>query len=166
MSTAKVLAFLVAGSVFVTSYAAHSQPRNQVLGTWRMISAQLDPDGRNVPAYGAKPASLLVFTADMHFVEVLTDADVPRFASNARGEGTDAENRAFFFFFMGFFVIYTVDADGTFSGNRVDGATFPNWIGSVRTRKELQLVVEDDHMTENFQRPDGTRIKIIWQRVR
>lgn len=139
---------------------------NQVLGTWRMVSAQLDPDGRNVPAYGEQPNGLLVFTADMRFIEVLTDASLPRFASDARGQGTDAENRAAMAGGIGFFGTYTVDENGEFSGNRVEGSTFPNWVGSVRTRKDLTLIVAGDHMTENFQRPDGTRIRIQWRRVK
>ncbi|WP_044560467.1 lipocalin-like domain-containing protein [Azospirillum sp. B4] len=146
--------------------AAEAGSPNQVLGTWRMVSAQLDPQGANVPAYGAKPNGLLSFTPDMHFVEVLTDADVPRFASDARGEGTDAENRIAMAKTIGFFGTYTVDEAGEFSGNRVEGSTFPNWIGTVRTRKELRLVVDGDNMTENFQRPDGTTIAIRWERVR
>ena len=153
------------GAVIVGGSVA-AQSRNQVLGTWRMVSATLDPGGRNEPAYGTRPSGMLVFTADMHFVEVLTDGDVPRFASSARGQGTDAENRAAMAGGIGFFGTYTVDEEGRFSGNTVRGSTFPNWIGGVRTTKELQLVVEGDRMTENFTRPDGTRIAIVFQRVR
>ena len=111
--------------------AARAEPVNQVLGTWRMVSAWIDPDGRNAPAYGARPNGLLVFTSDMHFVEVLTDADVPRFASNVRGQGTAEENRAPMAGSIGFFGSYTVDATGAFSGNRVEGSTFPNWVGGA-----------------------------------
>ena len=141
-------------------------PRNQVLGTGRMVSAQIDPEGRNQPAYGARPNGLLTFTPDMHFVEVLTDADLPPFASNVRGEGTDAENRAAMASSIGFFGTYTVDENGEFSGNRVEGSTFPNWIGAVRTREQLTLKVEGDRMMEHFQRPDGTKIVIHWERVK
>ena len=145
---------------------ACAEPVNQVLGTWRMVSAQIDSGGRNVPAYGARPNGLLVFTPDMHFIEVLTDADVPRFASNARGGGTAEENRAAMAGSIGFFGTYAVDEAGAFAANRVEGSTFPNWVGAARTTKELQLVVEGDRMRESFRRPDGTRIAIIWQRVR
>jgi hypothetical protein len=160
------LACAIALGSAVAEGPAAAQTRNEVLGTWRMVSATLDPGGRNEPAYGARPNGMLVFTADMHFVEVLTDADVPRFASSARGQGTDAENRAAMAGGIGFFGTYSVDESGQFSGNTVQGSTFPNWIGGVRTRKELQLVVEGDRMTENFTRPDGTRIAIVFQRVR
>jgi len=148
-----------------TAIAEERSP-NQILGTWRMVTAQIDPDGKNLPAYGDKPNGLLVFTEDMHFIEVLTDANMPKFASNVRGEGTAEENRAAMAGSIGFFGTYTVDEKGVFSGNRVEASTFPNWIGQVRTRRELRLVVEGDRMTEDFQRPDGTRIRIIWQRVK
>jgi hypothetical protein len=35
----------------------------------------------------ARPSGLLVFTRDRRFVEVLTDADVSRFASGPHGQG-------------------------------------------------------------------------------
>jgi hypothetical protein len=67
---------------------------------------------------------------------------------------------------IGFFGTYTVNGDGAFEGISVTGSTFPNWIGSVRITRELQLRVEGDHMFENFQRADGTRISIVFEEVR
>lgn len=154
------LTFIISSSAFAQTTAT-----NQIVGTWQMTSATIDPSGKNIPAYGERPNGLLVFTPDMHFVEVLTDADIPRFASNARGEGTDAENRAAMSRSIGFFGTYTVDETGEFSGNRVEGATFPNWVGSVRTRNDLSMVVVGDRMTERFRRPEGTEIRIEWRRV-
>lgn len=60
---------------------------NQVVGTWRMVSAQLEQDGTTRPAYGEQPSGMLSFTADMHYVEVLTDGGLPRFGSDVRGRG-------------------------------------------------------------------------------
>lgn len=157
--------FAVLLGLWLVDASAQARPPNQLLGTWRMVSAQIDPDGANTPAYGPRPNGMLSFTPDMHYVEVLTNADVPRFASNARGQGTDEENRAAMAGSIGFFGSYAVDANGEFSGNNVEGSTFPNWIGAVRTRKELDLVVNGDSLIENFQRPDGTKIRIHWKRV-
>jgi hypothetical protein len=140
---------------------------NQVAGTWRMVSATLErPDGTRAPAYGERPSGLLVFTPDLHYVEVLTDGALAPFASPARGGGTDAENRAAMTSAIGMFGTYTVDADGAFAGNRVEGATFPNWVGAVRTTRDLAMTVEGDTMTERFVRPDGTRVHIVFARVR
>ncbi|CCV11354.1 conserved exported hypothetical protein [Mesorhizobium sp. STM 4661] len=164
---------LIRSAVFALAISLPSLPafaqtaaENQVVGTWRMVSATIDPEGQNIPAYGERPNSLLIFTPDMHFAAVLTDADTQRFASNARGEGTDDENRTAMSRSIGFFGTYTVDGNGEFSRNRVEGATFPNWIGSTRTREQLTFTVEGDRMTEQFQRPEGTRIEIEWQRIK
>jgi len=131
-----------------------------------MISAQTERNGRTEPAYGEQPSGMLAFTPDMRYVEVLTDSSLPPFASEVRGAGTDQENRAAMAGSIGMFGTYTVDAEGRFSGNRVEGATFPNWVGDVRTTDDLRIVVEGDRMIENFTRPDGTRITIAFERVR
>ncbi|MCV3207352.1 lipocalin-like domain-containing protein [Mesorhizobium sp. YC-39] len=159
---------ILALAVSISSSPAFAQTvaANQVIGTWKLVSATIDPGGQNIPAYGKNPNGLLVFTPDMHFSAVITDADTPRFASGARGEGTDDENRMAVSRNIGFFGTYTVGDDGEFSGNRVEGATFPNWVGSVRTRDDLTLVVAGDRMTEHFRRPEGTEIRIEWQRVK
>ena len=156
---------VVLSGLLIGHASAKTISPNQLLGTWRMVSAQIDPEGKDIPAYGLRPNGLLSFTSDMHYVEVLTNSDVPRFASNARGQGTDKENRAAMAGSIGFFGSYLVDVNGEFGGNNVEGSTFPNWIGDVRTRKELRLVVDGDSMTENFHRPDGTKIVIHWKRV-
>ena len=150
----------------IMTEAAQANPLNKVLGTWRMVSAQLDPNGRNLPAYGRAPSSLLVFTSDMHVIEVMTDSTVPKFVSNARGQGTAEENQAAMAGSIGWFGTYTVDESGNLSGDRVEGSTFPNWVGNVRTPKDIQLVVDGDRILETFRRPEGTQIIIAWQRVR
>lgn len=161
-----ILLAVVAGLVTGCSSPQDAETPNKVLGTWRMVAARIDPDGRNEPAYGLRPSGLLVFTPDMRYIEVLTAGDQPRFASDARGEGTDAENRRAMASSIAHFGTYTVDAAGEFSGNTVEGSTFPNWVGDERTRDELTLTVANDRMFEQFRRPDGTRIAIEFERVR
>ncbi|CAM4270476.1 lipocalin-like domain-containing protein [Bordetella muralis] len=159
-------AAIAAAAITATSAQAQSSSPNKVQGTWRVVSAQIEEDGKTRPVYGEQPQGMLVFTPDMHFVEVLTDGSTPRFASSARGQGTDAENRAAMASSIGFFGTYSVDEHGEFSGNRVLGSTFPNWVGSTRTSKELSLVVKGDRMSERFQRPEGSRVTIEFERVR
>jgi hypothetical protein len=140
--------------------------KNQVLGIWKPLSVQIDPEGINVPAYGPNPAGRLVFTENMQYLEVLHDPGIPKFKSHVRGQGTPEENQAAIVGSIAFYGQYTVDERGEFNGNRVDGSTFPNMIGNVLTRADLTLVVTGDTMTENFQSPDGTQIRILWARVR
>jgi Lipocalin-like domain len=165
MPRLKAIAFVFIGAFLITAGSAEAEPPNKVLGTWSMVSAQMDPDGSNLPAYGPAPNSLLVFTADMRVIEVMTDSAIPKFASNARGHGTAEENQAAMAGSIGWFGTYTVDENGQLSGDRVEGSTFPNWVGDVRTRKQLHVAVDGDRMLENFQRPEGTKIVITWRRV-
>lgn len=161
---------LIRSAIFALAIGLSSLPafagmENQVVGTWRMVSATIDQDGERRPVYGERPNSILIFTQDMHFAAVMTNADTPRFASDARGQGTDDENRSAMANSIGFFGTYTVDETGAFSGNRVEGSTFPNWVGSVRSREQLSLTVEGNRMIERFQRPTGPKIEILWERV-
>lgn len=154
-----VIAFSVCSSVF-------ADKENSVVGTWRMVSATVESQGIKSNAYGPDPHGWLVFTQELTFIEVLTDPRVPAFRSNVRGEGTDEENRAAMAGSIGFFGRYTVDQKGEFTGNTVEGATFPNWVGAVRTRDDLRLKVDGDRMVEDFRRPDGTKVHIVWERVK
>ncbi len=138
---------------------------NELLGTWRLVSATFEDRGRVTRPYGTRPAGMLVFTPDLHFVEVLTNADTPWFASSRRGEGSDAENRRAMAGAIGFFGTYTVDRAGRFAGNCVDGATFPNWVGSIRTKRELALEVRGDRLFETFTRPGGGLLRAEFRRV-
>lgn len=164
-AVAGILAAALALPASTTAAQTASAPANEVAGTWRMVSATVEENGQVSRPYGANPAGMLVFTTDMHFVEVLTNADSPRFTSDARGGGTDAENRRAMASSIGFFGTYWVDADGRFAGNRVEGATFPNWVGSVRTTRELKLTVQGDRMSEVFTRPDGGVVRAEFVRV-
>jgi hypothetical protein len=102
----------------------------------------------------------------MHFVEGLTAGDTPRFESEVCGGGSDQESRRAMALSIGFFGSYSVDEQGRFAGNRVEGATFPNWVGGVRTTQELQLRVEGERMYETFTRPDGGRLRAEVVRAR
>ncbi|WP_092143418.1 MULTISPECIES: lipocalin-like domain-containing protein [unclassified Pseudomonas] len=162
-NTVLAIVAVVAFSAFSTAFAGKE---NALVGTWRMVSATVESQGSRSDAYGPDPHGWLVFTPELTFVEVLTDPRVPAFRSNVRGEGTDEENRAAMAGSIGFFGRYTVDRNGEFTGNTVEGSTFPNWVGAVRTRADLQLKVDGNRMVEDFRRPDGAKVHIVFERVR
>ena len=106
--------------------------------------------------FGPKPTGLLCFHESLHFVELMSDPNVPRFASDAREEGTAEEDKAVTVGNLALFGIYTVDEEGNFTGNTVQGCTFPNWIGDRRRGDQLTEIVDGDHMLELFQSGDVT----------
>lgn len=158
-------AVLMAAAALPIAAQASAQSLNRVAGTWRIIAATVEVNGKTSLPYGPHPEGKLVFTSDLHFVEFIRDPRIPRFRSNERGGGTDEENRAVMAGTLALYGRYTVDADGKFSGNTVEGSSFPNWIGDVRTTKELRMEVEGNRMTEHFQRPGGAKVTIIWERL-
>lgn len=158
-------AALVATAAVAVPVQASAQALNQVAGTWRVVSATVEVNGKTSFPYGPNPEGRLVFTSDLHFVEFIRDPRIPRFASNERGGGTDEENRGVMAGTLALYGRYTVDQEGQFSGNTVEGSSFPNWIGDVRTTRELRMEVEGNRMIEHFQRPGGAKVRIVFERL-
>ena len=160
---------IIAAVTGLLAFATHAdtKPRpNLVAGTWKPVSATVEFDGKVSMPYGPKPKGKLAFTDDLHFVELLFDPRIPKIASNVRGGGTHEENKAIMAGILALEGRYTVDHDGQFSGNTVEGSSFPNWIGDVRTTKELTMRLEGTRMIETFQRPGGAKVTIVWERAR
>nr|WP_312230520.1 lipocalin-like domain-containing protein [Pseudomonas sp.] len=156
-----------AAALLLAAVSSHAEQKpNKVAGTWNLIAAMVESDGVISHPYGPEPKGRLVFTPDLYFVEFLHDPRIPRFQSNQRGGGTDAENRAVMAGSLALYGRYTVDAQGDFSGNTVEGSSFPNWTGDMRTTQELRMQVEGERMIESFQRPGGAKVRLVFQRAR
>ena len=146
--------------------AAGTQPRNQLLGTWRMVSAVSDPGGPNERRpYGDRPNGLVTFNANGTFVEVLQDTEIPPFASGRRDGGSPEENTAAVTRALGQYGTYTVDAEGVFESDVIVGSTFPNRNGTRFVRPELTLTVRGDRLTEELASPGSPRLVIEFERV-
>lgn len=139
---------------------------NKVVGMWKPVSIEADLNGKKIAPFGPHPDGLLVFAENLHFVEVLQDPDVPKFASNDRLNGTAEENKAAVAGNLGLYGTYTVDSNGNFTGNQVDGSTFPNWKGNNRGQSQLTEVVEGNTMIETFHDGNALVVSIVWQRVK
>lgn len=139
---------------------------NKVVGMWKPVSIEADLNGEKTAPFGPHPSGLLVFAENLHFVEVIQNPDVPQFASSDRLNGTAEENKAAVAGNLGLYGTYTVDSDGNFTGNYVDGSTFPNWKGNDRRRDQLMEVVKGDIMTETFRDGNTLVVSIVWQRVK
>ena len=140
------------------------QMRNKVAGVWRPETIHATVDGQSMEPFGPRPTGLLCFHKSMNFVELMSDPSVPQYAGGVRETGTPEEDKAAVVGNLALYGTYTVDDEGSFTGNTVEGCTFPNWIGDRRTTDQLTLVVEGDQMLEVFQ-SGGVRVEIRWQRV-
>lgn len=155
------------GVALLTSTPAFAQGENQIAGSWRMVSAVVDPGGPDEERpYGSHPRGLLTFSPNGTFVELLQNPDIPEFEANALDEGSREENAAAMAGALGQFGTYSVDEDGVFESNTIVGSTFPNWNGLRRVRPRLSLTVRGDQLIEELRDPGAPLIRIVFERVR
>ena len=83
------------------------------------------------------------------------------FAADNRLEATPVEREAAYRDYVSYFGSFTVqETDGTVT-HHVEGATFPNWIGTDLVR---DFRFSDGTLTLGLVRPDGTVHELVWDR--
>jgi hypothetical protein len=148
----------------VTAQTA-SQLRQQVVGTWELVSVVLEQDGKKVETFGENPKGLISYDANGNYVYAMARSDLPKLASNNRLAPTQDNAKAI--------AIGTLAAYGKWSFNDADGdmtmtitsSTFPNVNGTVQ--KRLITVSGDALRVTNPTPPaGGGTAYVVWKRVR
>jgi hypothetical protein len=138
---------------------------NRIAGTWLVEDADVIIDGTRIPLYGAHPTGVLIFTEDLYFSVVLSDAEVPPFASGDRMTGTADEDHSSVTRTLGLYGTYSLDAHGDFQSQIVLASTFPNWNGLHRDTAQLTETIEGDLMHEHLLIDDHAHVEITWRRA-
>ena len=136
VSSALVLA------TFNSTVAQQNKIKDELVGTWRWVSATVERDGKTFEPFGSNPVGYMIFTTDGHFAWNMIRADIPKFASNNRLTGTPEENKSAVQGNISAFGTYTIDLDGVLT-LQIIGSSFPNWTGT--TQKRL-IEITGDHM--------------------
>jgi hypothetical protein len=160
-----VLLIAVAGKPVESSNKIKNMKKNNVVGSWNLISGYMDNHGKRIDVLGPHPGGMVVFTEDLHFIVIVHNPDIPKFASGDRATATPEEYKMAVMSSLGVYGTYTVDENGDFLEQRVIGSTFPNMNGSSRGRDELTEKIEGDKLMENLKIADGISINIVWQRT-
>lgn len=67
---------LLSATLFFTAILApavvQAEPKNEMVGVWRLVSAMADPDGKKIAMFGDHGSGLLIFTSDLHYVTYST----------------------------------------------------------------------------------------------
>ncbi len=150
--------------------AAQEKPmKDLIVGTWTL---QLDDgvraDGSKQPNFGPNPKGILMFTADGRYsLQIMRDSR-PKFASNSRTGGTDAENKAAVQGAVAHFGKYSVnDADKRLT-LRIEGSSYPNLDGATQKRQITALTADALTWTNPMPGPASgfVRTEVAWQRVK
>jgi len=116
-----------------TTHAAMAQTAKDLVGSWQLVSVvNTTKDGTKSDAFGPNPKGMLILGVDGRFVQVLTRASLPKFASDNRMQGTPEENKAIVQGSIGIFGSYSV-VDKVLVLH-VESGTWPVWTGTDQKR--------------------------------
>jgi hypothetical protein len=165
-------AVLAAGLMFGGTAAALAQQKSgamqkQLVGTWMLVSAEnTHSDGKKSYPFGEKPNGMAIYTANGRFMIVNTTPGTPKFASNSRLSGTAEENKAVVNSSIALFGTYSVnDADKVMS-QRIEGSTYPNWVGQDQKRTINSLSNDQLVFTNPAASAGGATTLLTWKRVK
>ena len=141
------------GLVLTKSHLA-AQSAKKLVGTWTLASAD---------TFGPSPLGSLMFDGDGHFSAIFMRADLPRYASNSRLEGTQDEYKATVNGAIAVFGTYALN--GTDLNLHIEGSTFPNWDGTDQTRRNVSISASELKYTQPTPSAGGPPLIVIWKRA-
>jgi hypothetical protein len=123
---------LLAFAADVTPAAA--QVDKNLIGAWNIVSITYQQGDKTTEPYGRNVKGTQVFDANGRFAIVVTNGDLPKVASNNRETATAEESQKIVHGSIGYFGSYTTNAADNSVTVQIEGATFPNWVGTSQKR--------------------------------
>jgi hypothetical protein len=140
--------------------------KEQLVGTWLVVSVDnVRDDGSKLEQFGSNPRGVVVYNSDGHFVLVNTRGDLPKFESKNRDQGTSEENKAVVQGSIAYFGTYTVDEASKIITARIEGSTYPNFVGTDQKRLITSLT-EDELKFINPAASAGGKLQLVWKRAK
>ena len=158
------LAFVFALLSFASdSFAQGKALREQVVGTWNLVSiTATKDDGTTVPQPDLQ--GVLTYTADGYFHFVSLRKDLPKIAGNDRTKSTPEEAMAVASGVLAYNGSYTVDEKTKTIHPTVLMATFPNMVGTSQQRVVTEISDTEMKFT-NPRTATGLTLNIAWKKA-
>src|SRR5215211_6564754 len=139
-ATMLVFSAIALGAVSLAGHASAQTPlKAQLVGSWTFVSGgSTDPSGR--PVWGEGGKGLLVFLENGRYSSQLMRADLPKFGSGSRLQGSPEENKAIVQGTVSSFGTYTVDEGKKAFTIKWEAHSFPNMLGQSQTRSSPSRV--------------------------
>ena len=138
----------------------------QIQGSWVLVSAYNDRDGKKTEVFGPNPRGSMILAPDGRFSMILMNASLPKFASNIRMKGTAEENKAIVQGSLAYFGSYKVanEKENKVTLN-IEKSTFPNWDGQEQSRSMTVIGDEMMFISTNTTVDGGTNY-LSWKRIK
>ncbi len=144
--------------------AAHAQTTaKDLVGTWTLVNVWAVQGDKKTEQFGPNPKGQLTFDALGRFSIIVSRSDLPKYAAASRTKGTAEENKATVAGNIAYFGSYTVD--GSDIVYKVEGSTFPNWVGETQKRG-FKLDGETLSYTNTSPSQAGAATELVWKRVK
>jgi hypothetical protein len=148
------IAIVTALGLILTGSHLAAQSAKQLVGTWALVSAS---------AFGSSPMGSLMFDRDGRFSAIFLRADLPKYASNSRLQGTPDDYKTTVNGSVAVFGTYTL------SGNElnlhIEGSTFPNWAGTDQKRYDVTVSTTELKYTQRTPSAGGPPVVVTWKRA-
>lgn len=139
--------------------------KDQLVGTWMLVSIVGERDGRKTEPWGANPKGILVMNANGRFAQIQMRADLPKFTSPNRTKGTAEEFRATALGSLTYFGTFSVDETEKLLLFRVEASSFPNLDGQVN-RRPFRLKGDELVTINPASATGGSTVNLTWRRDR
>jgi hypothetical protein len=174
METARLFlnrAFLVAATALLVGACGSmaeqksSTLQDQLVGTtWTLVSVYNEQGGKRSEPFGPNPRGIFVLDREGRFVQFFLRAGLPKFASDNRAVGTDAENKAVVQGSNAYFGRYSINDAERMMMMQIEGSTFPNWDG-VTQKRLIRIVGDELTLTNPTAAVGGTGVS-VWRRAK
>ena len=142
---------------------ASAQLDKNLIGAWTIVSITVEEGDKKTEPYGANPKGSQVYNPDGRFAIVVTRADLPKVASNNRATATAEESQQIARGSIGYFGTYTTNAADNSVTVNIEGATFPNWVGT--SQKRTYTISGDEMTLINPTASGGGTAKVVLKRA-
>jgi len=116
----------------------------RLIGTWKFESlVARTATGKVRYPYGEKPFGILIYTPSGHMSMLLMNPDRKRFTTDDPKAGTPEETIEAYDKFDAYCGTYAVDKERGIVTHHLEGAKFPNWVGTDQVR---YFQIEDDRL--------------------
>ena len=155
--------FVVASSLTDDAVAQQKTLKEQLVGTWMFVSTTVKLEDGS-PVYGSNPKGLLIITENGFYSTHIVRADIPKFATKNRLQGTPEENKAAVHGSIASWGRYTVNEANKTITIRFEASTYPNNTGIEQTRPFT--IMGEDLKIINPGSSTGGQSELVYKRAK
>ena len=145
-------AWCLAVCMMVITGGASAQTAKDLVGAWTIVSITVEGDGKKSEPLGPNPIGTQIYDSSGRFASMVMRSDLPKVASNNRATSTPEESQKIAHGSLAYYGTYTVNEAEKSLTMQMEGATFPNWIGTAHRRL---YAISGDTLTITNPTPSG-----------